>query len=302
LSSTEWPRLEFADWEATCDTVHMWTQIVGKTRMLLAPPVNHFWHVPLYVTPRGLTTSAMPYGNRTFEVAFDFLTHNLEMRTSDGGVHSMPLFARPVADFYAEYMACLRSLGIEVKINRVPVEFDDTTPFDEDRHHASYDRDAVGKFRQILVASDRVLNRFRSGFVGKCSPVHFFWGSFDLAVTRFSGRRAPPKEGTDHMTAEAYSHEVISCGFWPGDRRYKHAAYYSYTVPVPAGLEKESVRPPAAHWNAQMGEFLLNYEDVRREENPEKALQDFCLSAYAAGANLAGWDRKELEATGTKVA
>jgi hypothetical protein len=295
LSSTEWPRLEFADWEATCDTVHMWTQIVGKTRMVLAPPINHFWHVPLYVTPLGLSTSAVPYGSRTFEVEFDFLTHNLEMRTSDGGVHSMPLFARSVADFYAEYIACLRSLDIELKINRVPVEFDDLTPFDEDRHHASYDREAVERFRQILVASDRVLNRFRSGFLGKCSPVHFFWGSFDLAVTRFSGRRAPSKDGADRVTAEAYSHEAISCGFWPGDRRYKQAAYYSYTAPAPAGLEKESVRPGAAHWDGQMGEFLLNYEDVRQAEKPEQAVQDFCLSAYAAGASRAGWDRRELE-------
>jgi len=273
----------------------MWTQIVGKTRMSLTPRVNHWWNVALYVTPAGLTTSAIPYRSKTFEVEFDFVSHRLIVRTSEGRERIIPLYGRSVADFYAEYILSLRSLEIEVNINRSPVEFDDTTPFDEDRHHVSYDRDYVERFGGILIRADRLLKQFRTGFLGKCSPVHFFWGSFDLAVTRFSGRRAPERPDADAMTREAYSHEVISCGFWPGDRRFKEPAFYSYTAPSPPGLPNEAVRPQAAYWDNQFGEFILKYEDVRVANSPEQAVLDFCQTTYEAGANLARWDRNLLE-------
>src|ERR1700691_1359874 len=210
LISPEWPSLPFSDWEATCDTVHMWTQIVGKTRLALSPPLNHWWHVALYVTPRGLSTSTMPFGKQTFDLEFDFVAHQLIIRTSTGGGRSIRLFPRSVADFYAEYMACLRSFGIEVTIDRRPAEFDDTTPFDEDRHHASYDRECIDRFHRILINSNRVLKMFRSRFLCKCSRAHFFWRSFDLAVTRFSGRLCSPPVKPDPIMSEAYSHEVIS--------------------------------------------------------------------------------------------
>jgi len=297
LISLEWPPLTFSEWEKTCDTVHMWTQIVGKTRMTLEPLINHWWNVVLYVTPAGLTTSPIPYQGKTFEVEFDFLSHRLCLRDNHGCLHSIRLYPRSVADFYAEYMSALRSMGIEIKIDRVPAEFDDLTPYDEDNHHASYDKDAVERFHRILVASDRILKKFRSRFLGKSSPVHFFWGSFDLAVTRFSGRRAPEQPNADHMTREGYSHEVISCGFWPGDRRFKgfDAAFYAYTAPAPAGLGNEPVKPQAAYWDPQMGEFFLKYEAVRTAPDPEAAILDFCQSTYEAGARLANWDRKSLE-------
>src|SRR5579863_6988774 len=295
LSLTDWPSLPFSNWEATCDTVHLWTQIVGKTRMALTPPQNHWWHVPLYVTPRGLNTSAIPFGTRTFDVEFDFVAHQVVIRRSAGEVRSIPLFPRSVADFYAEYMACLRSLEIEVTINRRPDEFDDTTPFDEDRHHAAYDQEYVERFRRILINSDRILKEFRSPFIGKCSPVHFFWGSFDLAVTRFSGRLAPQSEKTDPITREAYSHEVISCGFWPGDRRFKHPAFYAYAIPAPPGIDKEPVHPDAASWDTQLGEFVLKYEAIREAHTPEQAILDFCQSTWEAGTKLAKWDRQALE-------
>ena len=291
----EWPSLPFSEWENTCDTVHMWTQIVGKTRMVLTPPVNHWWHATLYVTSRGLSTSSIPYQGKTFEIEFDFIFHRLTLRTSDGRERVIPLYACSVADFYAEYMAALRSLGIEVKINRVPCEFDDPTPFDADQHHASYNKEYVERFHRILIHSDRLLKQFRGAFQGKCSPVHFFWGSFDLAVTRFSGRSAPQPPGVDSVTREAYSHEVISCGFWPGDRRYKHPAFYAYTAPKPDGMDKEPIRPQAAYWDNQLGLFILKYEDVRAADSPENAVLDFCQSTYEAGANLAKWERDVLE-------
>ena len=291
----DWPALPYAEWEATRDTVHMWTQIVGKTRLALTPLENHWWNVPLYVTPRGLTTSAIPYGPGAFSVDFDFIAHQLWIRTSSGKERSLRLYPRSVADFYAEYMAALRSLGIEVQIYRVPVEFDDSTPFDQDRHHASYDTEYVDRFRRILIQCERVFKEFRAGFLGKCSPVHFFWGSFDLAVTRFSGRPAPQKEGVDRVTREAYSHEVTSCGFWPGDRRFKEASFYAYSAPSPPGLDAEPVRPAAAYWDRQLGEFILKYGDVRTAPSPDQAILDFCESAYEAGAKLAQWDRVHLE-------
>jgi hypothetical protein len=273
----------------------MWTQIVGKTRMALAPLENHWWNVPLYVTPRGLATSAIPWGTGSFAVEFDLVAHQLLFHSSGGVQHCMRLFPRPVADFYAEYMASLKSLGIDVRIYKVPVEFDDLTPFDKDQHHASYDTQYVERFRRILIHSDRIFKQFRSQFLGKSSPVHFFWGSFDLAVTRFSGRRAPEREGVDPVTREAYSHEVTSCGFWPGDRRFPHAAFYAYSAPVPPGLDKEPVRPLAAGWNSQLGEFIFKYEDARNTPSPDQAILDFCQSTYEAGAKLARWDRASLE-------
>jgi hypothetical protein len=295
LISTEWPTLHFPDWENTCDTIHMWTQIVGKTRMALTPLENHWWNVTLYVTPRGLSTSPIPFQHETFEVEFNFIEHKLSLRTSEGNEHSIALYPRSVADFYGEYMTGLHSLGIEVSIHLTPEEFDDKTPFDQDQRHASYDVKHVENFRRILINSDRILKEFRSRFLGKSSPVHFFWGSFDIAVTRFSGRRASLPKEIDRLTREAYSHEVISCGFWPGDRRFPHAAFYSYTKPAPPGLEREVVHPDAAYWDAQMGEFILKYEDVLAAPSPDQAILDFCQSTYEAGASLARWDREAFE-------
>jgi hypothetical protein len=295
LTSPDWPPLPYDEWESTLDTLHMWTQIVGKTRRELTPLVNHWWNVTLYVAPRGLTTSTIPSGNEAFEVEFDFIGHRLLIETSKGEERSIELRPRSVADFYKEYMSTLRSLGIAVKLHTMPDEFDDKIPFDQDTKHASYDRKYVENFRRILLSADRVFKEFRAPFLGKCSPVHFFWGSMDLAVSRFSGRRGSLPKGADAMTREAYSHEVSSCGFWPGDRRYKQAAFYSYTMPAPTGFEKEKVRPSAAYWDTQLGEFLLKYNDVRSADSPERAILDFCQSTYEAGANLAKWDRKALE-------
>jgi hypothetical protein len=295
LISPEWPALSFPDWEETCDTLHLWTQIVGKTRKALAPPENHWWHVAFYVTPRGLSTSSIPFGPETFEAEFDLLAHRLRIGTSEGVSHEIPLYPRSVADFHREYASCLKSLGIEARIGRVPDEFDDLTPFDQDQHHASYDPRSVESFRRVLINADRALKKFRSRFAGKSSPVHFFWGSFDLALTRFCGRPASLPADVDPITREAYSHEVISCGFWPGDRRFPHAAFYAYAKPAPAGLERERLRPEAARWDDGMGEFLLEYDDVRAASSPEDAILDFCQSAYEAGARLAGWDRQALE-------
>jgi Family of unknown function (DUF5996) len=291
----DWPPLPFAEWENTCDTVHMWTQIVGKTRMAKEPLLNHWWNVALYVTPVGLTTSSIPYKQTAFEIEFDFVSHQLRIRTRDGERSVIGLYARSVADFYREYMSALSSLGVKVRINRTPAEFDDTTPYDEDHHHASYDVEYVERFRRILIATDRTLKEFRTRFLGKSSQVHFFWGSFDLAVTRFSGRPVPDQPNVDPITREAYSHEVISCGFWPGDRRFKNPAFYSYSVPAPPGLALEPVRPKAAHWDQQLGEFILAYDDVRITDSPRAAILEFCQSTYEAGAKLANWDRTALE-------
>lgn len=273
----------------------MWTQIVGKTRMVLTPLQNHWWNVPLYVTARGLTTSPIPFGGKTFEIEFDFLAHQLSIQTSGGLKHSLPLRPCSVADFYRAYMDALRSLGIEVRIDRVPAEFADATPYDHDHHHASYDKKHVENFHHALVNTDQVLKRFRSHFLGKCSPVHLFWGSFDLAVTFFSGRPAPQPPDVDSIMREAYSHEVISFGFWPGDLNFPEAAFYSYTKPAPEGIDKQIIRPQAAYWDKKMGEFILRYNDARASDAPHQAILDFCQSAYEAGANLARWDRNALE-------
>lgn len=290
-----WPALPLDSWKDTYATLHMWCQMVGKVRLALTPLVNHWWNVTLYVTARGLTTSVMPYGERSFELRFDFLKHQLVLETNDGALNTLPLKAQSVADFYQEFMNLLRSQQIEVKIWRMPVEIPNPIPFDQDRIHASYDRDSVEKFWRILLSVDAVFHQFRSRFIGKSSPVHFFWGSFDLAVTRFSGRRAPERPGADAMTKEAYSHEVSSVGFWPGASGMSDAAFYSYAAPEPGGFKEARVRPAAASYDKTLGEFLLPYEQVRKAESPSTALLEFCQSTYEAAANLAKWDRAALE-------
>ena len=294
LSET-WPELSLKDWKPTYHNLHMWTQMVGKVRLRLTPRVNHWWNVPLYVSARGLSTSLIPYGQRGFELWFDFIGHRLVLETSDGISKSLALKPQSVAEFYQELMEMLRSAGIEVKIWRTPVEIPNPIPFDEDRVHASYDPASVEKFWRILLSVDAVFTQFRAGFVGKSSPVHFFWGSFDLAVSRFSGRLAPERPGADSITREAYSHEVSSVGFWPGGGDIKDAAFYSYSVPGPQGLKEARVRPASAYYQTQISEFLLMYEDVRKSESPTATLLDFCQSTYEAGASLGNWDRKALE-------
>ena len=290
-----WPELSLDSWKDTYATLHMWTQIVGKVRLRLTPLVNHWWNVPLYVTARGLTTSRIPYGRRAFELQFDFIRHQLVIETTDGILKTLPLAPRSVAEFYGEFMGMLRSAGIEVKIWRMPVEIPNPIPFDQDHMHRSYDPAAVESFWRILLSVAAVFSQFRSGFIGKCSPVHFFWGSFDLAVSRFSGRRAPERPGADAMTREAYSHELSSVGFWPGGGDVKDAAFYSYTVPEPQGFKEAPVRPNAAYYEKQLGEFLLMYEDVRNAESPTASLLEFCQSTYESGATLGNWDRHVLE-------
>jgi hypothetical protein len=291
----QWPALPFQQWKDTCATLHMWTQIVGKIRLALTPLINHWWNVPLYVNARGLTTSAIPYGNRPFELWFDFLDHQLVFQTSDGSNKSLPLKPMSVADFYWKVMGMLKASGIEVKIWRMPVEVPDPIPFDEDRVHAAYDPEAARTFWRILLGVQCVFEEFRSRFLGKCSPIHFFWGSFDLAVTRFSGRSAPERPGADRVTREAYSHEVSSVGFWPGSGNIADPAFYSYTAPEPPGFRDWAVRPAAARYDAQLNEFIVMYDDVRTSESPSAALLDFCQSTYEAGATLSKWDRKALE-------
>ncbi|HWN97832.1 MAG TPA: DUF5996 family protein [Blastocatellia bacterium] len=290
-----WPSLPLAEWKDTYATLHMWTQIVGKVRLRLCPPVNHFWHCTLYVTSRGLTTSPIPFGNNIFEIDFDFVDHLLLIRTNDGAKRTLILAPRSVADFYAELMATLRSLGIDITINAKPDEVADPIPFAEDTQHSSYDPEYANRFWRILVQTDRVLKQFRSGFVGKCSPVHFFWGSFDHAVTRFSARRAPERPGADPITREAYSHEVISHGFWPGGGAIQEPAFYAYSAPVPEGLDKEPLRPASAFYSQEAKEFFLMYENVRNASSADATLLEFLQSTYEAGAKLAHWDRAFLE-------
>ncbi len=290
-----WPSLPLDSWKDTYATLHMWTQMVGKVRLRLSPLVNHWWNVALYVTARGLTTSRIPYGERAFELSFDFIRHQLVLETNDGLLKTIPLVSCSVAEFYEEFKGMLRSAGIDVKIWRMPVEVPNPIPFDQDRVHRSYDPVMVGRFWRILLSVDAVFSQFRSAFIGKCSPVHFFWGSFDLAVSRFSGRRAPERPGADAITREAYSHEVSSVGFWPGGGDVKDAAFYSYMAPAPEGFKDARVRPKGAYYNSQVGEFLLMYEDVRKAESPSATLLDFCQSTYDAGANVGHWDRSALE-------
>ena len=290
-----WPELKWAEWQSTADTLHMWTQIVGKTRLALSPLQAHWWNVPLYVTARGLNTSAMPYGSEFLEIAFDFVSHELKFSMSTGASLATPLRAQSVADFYREYQRSLFALGVTVPIHPVPVELPHPIPFAEDTEHASYDSQAAHRFWRVLMAADKIFQQFSSKFVGKVSPVHFFWGSFDLAVTRFSGRPAPPREGADAITREAYSHEVISAGFWPGNGGIGEAAFYCYAAPAPKGLDAASIQPAKATYNKTLGEFIYLYEDVRNEPDPDEALLSFLESTYEAGATLAKWDRRALE-------
>ncbi len=293
-NSESWPPLPLHEWQDTYRTLHMWTQIVGKIRMALSPPLNHWWNVTLYVNSRGLTTGPVPYPSGIFEIQFDFQEHELGISTSEGARASRPLQAEPVAGFYKGVFESLASLGITAEIDLHPQEVADPVPFDRDTAHRSYDAQYANRFWRILVSSSKVLERFRAKFLGKCSPVHFFWGSFDLACTRFSGRPAPPRKGV--ISGPAYSHEVSSAGFWPGGGAIDGPAYYSYMVPKPDGLEKESIRPAAAGWNAEVSEFILMYDDMRRADSPEQALYEFLESTYDAGARLANWDRSALEA------
>jgi hypothetical protein len=287
-----WPSLPLEAWQDTYVTLHMWTQIVGKIRLTLAPPVNHWWHCALYVSPRGLSTSPMPYRGRLVEIEFDFIAHELIIRTSQNVTRSLLLAPRSVADFYQELMSTLRSIGIAVSIFTKPQEIANPILFENDSEHASYDPEYVNRLWRILVQTSMIFEEFRGRFKSKCSPINFYWGSFDLAVTRFSGRRAPPRAGADLITREAYSHECISAGFWPG-AGFTGPAFYSYTAPAPPGLEKESGSP--GFYSPQMSEFLLQYDDVRNAQSPRETLLQFLQTTYEAGAKLANWDRPVLE-------
>jgi hypothetical protein len=297
---TTWPSLPLAAWQDTYETLHMWTQIVGKIRLALVPQINHWWNSTLYVTPRGLTTSTMPYGTRTFEISFDFLDHHLQIETSDGITRRIALVPRSVADFYQDVMGTLHEIGIEVRIWTRPQEVQEPIPFEQDYNHAAYDPEYAQRLWRILVQADRVMTVFRSRFIGKSSPVHFFWGSFDLAVTRFSGRRAPEHPGgvpnmADWVTREAYSHEVSSCGFWPGGGAVVEPVFYAYAYPAPEGFQDYPIQPKEAFYSSQMQEFILPYEAVRQADNPDEILLTFLQSTYEAAANLGNWDRAALE-------
>jgi hypothetical protein len=302
MSSTDpaaWPALELDAWEPTRDTLHMWTQVVGKVRMALAPPLNHWWHTTLYVTARGMTTGPMPYGARAVEVEFDFIDHRLRIECSDGGETGFALRPMTTAEFYAAFMDGLRSVGVEVTIRTTPSEVENPVPFERDTTHAAYDPEYARRFWTVLRSSAAVMERWRGGFVGKCSPVHLFWGAFDLAVTRFSGRKAPPHPSVpgvpDFITREGYSHEVASAGFWPGGGTMRQAIYYAYAYPEPPGYRERTPRPAAASYSAEWGEFILPYDAVRLADDPEAALLAFLDSTYAVAADLGDWDRDGLE-------
>jgi hypothetical protein len=295
----EWPSLPFSEWRDTCATLHMWTQVIGKIRLAQAPLINHWWQVPLYVTSRGLTTSPIPYGARTFQIDFDFIDHRLAITTNDGATEGFALRPCAVADFYGEVMRRLRELGLDIRIWTTPVEILNPIPFEQDRQHGAYDPEYANRFWRVLVQADRVFTAFRARFLGKASPVHFFWGSFDLAVTRFSGRRAPLHPGApnvaDRITREAYSHEVSSCGFWPGGAGLERPIFYSYAYAEPEGFKDAPVRPEAASYHREFGEFILPYDEVRQAAAPDETLLDFLQSTYEAAANSAHWDRAALE-------
>jgi hypothetical protein len=296
-----WPELPLAAWQDTYDTLHLWTQVVGKIRMTLTPLVNHYWNATLYVSARGLTTSAIPYPLGVFEMEFDFIGHKLLIQTSEGDVRTLDLGPRTVADFYADVMSTLAALKVGVQIHAHPDEVANPIPFAEDRTHKSYDRESVERFHHLLISVDKVLKKFRARFIGKCSPVHFFWGSFDIAVTRFSGRLAPPRSDPQYqeMMQEAYSHEVSSAGFWPGGGEIKGPAFYSYTTPQPAGFKTYAILPKPAFYHQGLGEFILMYDDIRsaspQSGGPESQLMDFLQTTYEAGANLGHWDRAAVE-------
>jgi hypothetical protein len=299
--ATPWPELRYDAWHETASTLQLWTQIVGKIRLELTPWLNHGWHVPLYVTARGLGTSAIPAGNEILEIEFDFIGHRLVARTSRGDERTLALQPQTVADFYARVLDLMRAIGVAVTINEMPNEVPRPIPFSQDRTHTAYDGSAPFRFWRALIQADRVFKLFRSGFLGKSSPVHFFWGSFDLAVTRFSGRTAPLHPGgvpglPDAVTREAYSHEVSSAGFWPGNQAFPHAAFYSYAYPEPAGF-RERPMPAGARFEAALGEFIRPYDTVRAAPKPDALLLDFLSASYAAAADAGHWDRKALECT-----
>jgi hypothetical protein len=296
IDDAMWPSLPLAEWRDTHATLHMWMQIVGKTRLALAPKQNHWWHVPLYLTARGLTTTPMPHGAGTFEVEFDFIDHRLIVETSGGERRDIPLRAQAVADFYQQYVGLLAALGIVVKLWPVPVEAEHTIPFPEDRQHASYDAARAHRFFRMLLQADRIMKRFSGRFLGKSSPVHFFWGASDLALTRFNGRRAPePKDSEWWVLREASSHEEISFGFWPGSASVQEPAFYAYARPEPPGLAAAAIAPPEAYYNRELADFILPYEAVRSVSSPDAAVLDFFQSAYDAAANLGRWDRAALD-------
>jgi hypothetical protein len=295
-----WPQLPAAQWRDTCETLHLFTQIVGKIRLKRSPWLNHSWHVTLYVTARGLSTSPIPDGARTFQIDFDFIAHDLQISTSDGAQRQFALSGHSVASFYQAVMAALGELDIDVAIDEMPNEVPEPIKFSQNTRHASYDPEGVGRFLQILVSADRMFKQFRTGFIGKASPVHFFWGSFDLAVTRFSGRRAPRHPGgvpnlPDAVACEAYSHEESSAGFWPGSGAIDYPAFYSYAYPEPPGFRATKVRPDVAFFSEALGEFILPYDAVRLAADPDSALLEFLQSTYEAAANCAKWDREALE-------
>jgi hypothetical protein len=294
VSDGTWPELPYDAWKDTYATLHMWTQIVGKVALAQAAPLNHSWGIAMQVTPRGLATRTLPYGARTFTIEFDFLAHELVVRASDGDLRKLPLEPRTVADFYREVMDTLRAMALPVKIWPMPVEIPDPIRFDQDTVHRSYNPEYAQRCWRILVQIERVLSATRCNFIGKGSPVHFFWGSFDLAVTRFSGRPAPPRDGPAFMR-EAYSQEVISHGWWPGSGPVLEPAFYAYAVPEPEGLKQAPVEPPGTYYHRELGEFILPYEAVRKAANPERALRAFVDSTYSQAATLAGWDRARLE-------
>ena len=300
MAKAAWPELPYTAWKDTYATLHLWTQIAGKIRLARTPWLNHSWHVVLYVSARGLTTSPIPFGDRSFQLDFDFLDHVLRASVSDGGQKEIALFPRSVADFYADLMRSLAELGIEVRINELPNEIPDAIRFSEDHAHASYDRDYAERNWRVLLQVNRVLHGFRTSFIGKCSPVHFFWGSFDLAVTRFSGRRAPLHPGgvpnlPDAVTQEAYSHEVSSAGFWPGSAGVEYPAFYSYAYPEPPGFSAAPIRPKEAFYSNDLREYVLPYDAVRSAPDPDGLLMDFLISTYEAAAVLGKWDRAALE-------
>ena len=291
LSGDPWPPLPYGEWQDTCTTLHLWLQVAGKIRMTLSPPLNHWWHVTLYVTARGLSTSPIPYGDGVFEIQFDFLEHYLEVGTCGGARAVLPLQRESVASFYGRVMEALRGLGIEVSINTKPQEVPDPIPFEQDYTHASYDREYAQRFFRILVSAEKAMQQFRSSYLGKSSPVQFFWGSMDLSCVRFSGRPAvPPRKG--RITGN--THEEVAVGFWPG-AGLGAPAFYAYAAPHPAGLEGDRIQPAAAGWNRQVGEFILLYDDVRKAQDPAAALQAFFDSVYTAAAERGHWDRAALE-------
>jgi hypothetical protein len=294
MGDETWPALRYEAWKDTYATLHMWTQVAGKVALARAPWMNHSWAIAMQVTPRGLSTRALPHGRRSFMIEFDFIDHLLVIRSSDGTTRTLALVPRSVADFYREVMRILSDMGLAVKIWPMPVEIPSPIRFDEDTAHQSYDPEYANRLWRILVQSERVLNAARCEFVGKCSPVHFFWGSFDLAVTRFSGRPAPPREGPAFMR-DAYSHEVISHGFWPGGGPLPEPVFYAYAVPEPSGLKESAVQPAAAFYHRELGEFVLPYEAVRSATDPDGVIRAFVDSTYERAATLGGWDRAALE-------